>query len=485
MSSFNFDSIESAIEDIRVGKLVIVIDDEDRENEGDFICAAEKATPELVNFITKEARGLLCVALPHDRAKALGFEPMTPSNSSFHETNFTISVDAKSPSVTTGISASDRAITIQAIANPGSKASDFAKPGHIFPLIAKDGGTLRRVGHTEASVDLAILAGCEPVSALCEILSSDGSMARTPELFSLSKKWNLKLITIKDLVAYRVRREKIIHRAVETRLPTTFGDFSLVGYETDIDDKNHLALIKGNLSDLAKQPSVLVRVHSQCATGDVFHSLRCDCGDQLANSLSIINEAGYGVLLYMMQEGRGIGLINKLKAYKLQDEGFDTVDANTQLGFKPDLRDYGIGAQILLDLGLKNIKLLTNNPKKVVGLEGYGLNVTEHTMSESINTKFGSVVGDVEEKDAPLHEVYLPFTDEIYTKVQTALDEIRPFLQSDGGDAEVIGIKHDKSVILKLIGACGSCPMSTATLKNGVEIAIMRAVPEVIRVDAI
>jgi 3,4-dihydroxy 2-butanone 4-phosphate synthase/GTP cyclohydrolase II len=374
-----FDSIESAIEDIKNGKLVIVVDDEDRENEGDFLTAAQNVTPDMVNFMTKVGRGLICVPMTRERAQHLELDMMVSQNTSLHETAFTISVDSRLPGTSTGISAFDRAVTIQQLADDRTKPSDLARPGHIFPLRAMDGGVLRRVGHTEAAVDLARLAGFKPVGVICEILAEDGSMARLPELIKIKEKYGLKLITIKDLVAYRMQKEKLVRRAVEVRLPTHFGEFKLIAYETLIDDKNHLALVKGNVAD---GKPVLIRVHSSCATGDLFGSMRCDCGEQLATAMLMIEREGRGALIYIMQEGRGIGLINKLKAYNLQDQGLDTVEANEKLGFKADLRDYGIGAQIICDLGIKKMRLMTNNPRKVVGLEGYGLEVVERVPLE-------------------------------------------------------------------------------------------------------
>jgi 3,4-dihydroxy 2-butanone 4-phosphate synthase/GTP cyclohydrolase II len=374
-----FDSVESAIEDIKNGKLIIVVDDEDRENEGDFLTAAQNVTPDMVNFMTKVGRGLICVPMTRERVQQLELDMMVSQNTSLHETAFTISVDSRLPGTSTGISAFDRAITIQQLADDRTKPSDLARPGHIFPLRAMDGGVLRRVGHTEAAVDLARLAGFKPVGVICEILAEDGSMARLPELIKLKEKYGLKLITIKDLVAYRMQKEKLVRRAVEVRLPTHFGEFKLIAYETLIDDKNHLALVKGNVAD---GNPVLLRVHSSCATGDLFGSMRCDCGEQLATAMMMIEREGRGALIYIMQEGRGIGLINKLKAYNLQDQGYDTVEANEKLGFKADLRDYGIGAQIICDLGIKKMRLMTNNPKKVVGLEGYGLEVVERVPLE-------------------------------------------------------------------------------------------------------
>ncbi len=368
-----FASIEDAVEDIRQGKLIVVVDDEDRENEGDFIAAASKATPEMINFILKQGRGLLCAPITRERAEELQLPPMVERNTEKHGTAFTVSVDYKHGTAT-GISAFDRARTIQALVDPSTRPDDLARPGHIFPLVAKRGGVLRRAGHTEAAVDLARLAGLKPAGLLCEIMDADGSMARLLRLQEIAKELSLKIITIKDLIAYRQRREKLVKRLFSTPLPTRYGEFNLIVYEAIMEGNHHLALIKG---DVEGRKNVLVRVHSQCLTGDVFGSSRCDCGDQLHQAMQKIEAEGLGVLVYMRQEGRGIGLLNKLVCYRLQDQGLDTVDANVAIGFPPDARDYGIGAQILADLGLTSIRLMTNNPAKRIGLEGYGLEVVE------------------------------------------------------------------------------------------------------------
>mgnify|MGYP000232607025 FL=1 len=366
-----FNSIDSALEEIKNGRCIIVVDNEDRENEGDLVSASELVTPDMVNFMAKEGRGLICVTIDSKKARSLNLEPMERKNSSLYETNFTISVDA-SKNTTTGISAFDRFETIRVIIDEKSKESDLARPGHIFPIVGKDGGVLRRAGHTEASMDLARLAGLKPSGVICEILADDGTMARGKTLFEFAKKHNLKIISIADLIRYIRKTEKLVKKVEEVNLPTKYGNFKLHLYEDIFDNNSHLAL---SLGDFSHEKSTLVRVHSECLTGDVFHSQRCDCGDQLETAMQMISNNKSGVIVYLKQEGRGIGLLHKIKAYRLQEGGLDTVEANEELGFSADLRDYGVGAQILKDLGITNITIMTNNPKKLVGLEGHGLNI--------------------------------------------------------------------------------------------------------------
>lgn len=380
----SLNTIEEAIEAIKQGEIIIVVDDEDRENEGDFIVAAEKVTPEVVNFMATHGRGLICAPLIEDRCDELGLDLMVQQNTAAYETPFTVSIDLIGHGTTTGISASDRAKTILALVDPNTKAEELGKPGHIFPLRAKAGGVLRRAGHTEAAIDFARLAGFQPAGAIVEIMNEDGTMARLPQLKEIAQKFNLKLVTIKDLIAYRIKNESLIKREVEVQLPTEYGDFKLVHYSQKTNGQEHLALVKGEWKE---DEAVLVRVHSSCMTGDIFGSCRCDCGPQLHAAMETIEKEGKGVIVYMNQEGRGIGLLNKLKAYKLQEEGYDTVEANVKLGFNMDDRDYGIGAQILRDLGVSKMRLMTNNPKKRTGLIGYGLEIVENIPLEIKSNK--------------------------------------------------------------------------------------------------
>ncbi len=392
-----FNTVEQAVADIKAGKLVIVADDEDRENEGDLICAASLVTPELINFMIKRAGGLICLALTGERVDQLGLVPMAESNLDEYRTAYTVSVDA-SPrfGVTTGISAQDRATTIRTIVDTATVEGDLRHGGHIFPLRARDGGVLQRVGHTETAVDLARLAGVYPAGVICEILNEDGTTAKRPQLEAFAKEHGLTFITVAQLVAHRLKNERLVHRAAEARLPTNFGTWKIVGYHNDVDGHEHVALVYGDVGD---GENTLVRMHSRCLTGDVFHSMRCDCGWQLETAMTMIQAEGRGVIVYLDQEGRGIGLLNKLKAYELQDAGADTVEANERLGFAPDLRNYGIGAQILLDLGLKSIRPITNNPRKMVGLEGYGLRVDERVaIVQPENTENSGYMGTKRDK---------------------------------------------------------------------------------------
>lgn len=373
--SFKFNTIEEAIEDIKQGKLIIVVDDEDRENEGDFLTAARNVTPEVINFMATHGRGLICAPITPERSQELGLNLMVTRNNAVHETAFTVSVDLLTQGCTTGISAQDRAKTVQALINPDTKPDELGKPGHIFPLIANKEGVLRRAGHTEAAIDLSRLAGFEPAGCIVEILNEDGSMARLPDLIKVAERFNLKLITIKDLIEYRLKTESLIRRIISVEMPTKHGHFELIAFEQKDNGQEHLVLKKGTWDPI--EP-VLVRVHSSCITGDIFHSMRCDCGEQLQKSMEMIEHEGKGAIIYINQEGRGIGLTNKLKAYKLQEQGLDTVDANVQLGFKPDERDYGVGAQMLRDIGVHKMRLMTNNPTKRAGLIGYGLEIVEN-----------------------------------------------------------------------------------------------------------
>jgi 3,4-dihydroxy 2-butanone 4-phosphate synthase/GTP cyclohydrolase II len=385
MNEFKLNTIEEAIEDFKEGKFLIVVDDEDRENEGDFITSAELITPEKVNFMITNGKGLVCVPVTEERCKELNLELQVIDNTSLHETPFTVTVDLIGNGCTTGVSAYDRAMTIKALCSPNTKPSDLARPGHIFPLKAQNKGVLRRAGHTEAAVDLARLAGLYPAGALIEIINEDGTMARLPQLIEIAKKYGMKIISVKDLIAYRLQTESLIERGETVKMPTIYGDFKLIPFRQKSNDQENIALIKGEWNE---EEAILVRVHSSCMTGDIFGSLRCECGEQLHLAMRQIQKEGKGVIVYMNQEGRGIGLMNKIKAYKLQEEGYDTVDANVHLGFKPDERDYGVGAQILREVGVKNMRLMTNNPVKRIGLESYGLQIVENVPIEIEPNKY-------------------------------------------------------------------------------------------------
>jgi 3,4-dihydroxy 2-butanone 4-phosphate synthase/GTP cyclohydrolase II len=422
MTEHPFSTIEEALEDIRAGKMVVVCDAEDRENEGDLTLAAQFATPENINFMAREARGLICLALTPGRCDELGLDLMAAKNESAFETAFTVSVEARE-GVTTGISAHDRAHTIQVAIDPRSAPTDLVQPGHVFPLKARSGGVLERTGQTEAGVDLARLAGLIPAAVICEIMNEDGTMARVKDLEAYCSRHSLKMITVGDLIAYRRRTERLVERVAAANLPTEYGEFEVVGYRSLLDNKHHVAMVKGDVRAAAESgESVMVRVHSECLTGDVFHSLRCDCGQQLADALQRIEAEGLGVLLYLSQEGRGIGLLNKLRAYKLQENGLDTVDANLELGLPADLRDYGIGAQILVDLGLSSIRILTNNPKKIVGLEGYGLAVTDQIPIEQAPSEHNReyLRAKREKLGHTLHHQGLPLDEQMFREERRA-----------------------------------------------------------------
>jgi 3,4-dihydroxy 2-butanone 4-phosphate synthase/GTP cyclohydrolase II len=428
-----FARIEDALEDMRQGRMVVVCDDEDRENEGDLTLAAQFATPEAINFMAKEGRGLICLSLTPERCEELELDLMAAKNESPFKTPFTVSIEARE-GVTTGISAHDRAHTIQVAIDPETRPRDLVQPGHVFPLKARSGGVLERAGQTEAAVDLARLAGLNPAGVICEVMNDDGTMARVPDLVGYCERHGLRMITVADLIAYRRRHDKLVERVVATKLPTAFGEFSAVGYRSLVDGKHHVAMVKG---EVAGREDVLVRVHSECLTGDVFHSLRCDCGEQLESALALIEKEGEGVLLYLSQEGRGIGLLNKLRAYRLQEDGLDTVDANLRLGLPADLRDYGIGAQILTDLGLTSIRILTNNPKKIVGMEGYGLSVTDQIPIPSVSNPHNEsyLRAKAERMGHTLHHQGLALDEELLHAEEEADRERRDEGGADGGAA--------------------------------------------------